>query len=201
MRTITTETTIYMFDELPDESKDLAIENYRDINVDHDWYDFSLDYHKERLEKIGFTNAEIHFSGFWSQGDGACFDAHIDIITILNNWLFTADNYRDARKYQRWLILAEHGLLDNAFNIAKNSYGYHYSHERTRYIDIYFVPDCLSDSEAQEVAERLESMRLDLSQEIYKSLESEYDYLTSDEIIAESLIINEYEFTEDGKIY
>jgi hypothetical protein len=44
-------------------------------------------------------------------------------------------------------------------------------------------------------------MRLDLSQEIYKSLESEYDYLTSDEIIAESLIINEYEFTEDGKIY
>jgi hypothetical protein len=36
---------------------------------------------------------------------------------------------------------------------------------------------------------------------IYRQLEREYDYLTSDEAIAESIIANEYEFTEEGERY
>jgi hypothetical protein len=37
---------------------------------------------------------------------------------------------------------------------------------------------------------------------IYKSLEREYNYLTSDEAVAESLDANEYdfEFNEDGEL-
>jgi hypothetical protein len=36
---------------------------------------------------------------------------------------------------------------------------------------------------------------------LYLTLEKEYEYLTSEETIKESLIANEYDFTEDGKIY
>lgn len=34
---------------------------------------------------------------------------------------------------------------------------------------------------------------------IYRQLETEYDYQNSDEQVDESIIANEYEFTEEGK--
>ena len=42
---------------------------------------------------------------------------------------------------------------------------------------------------------------LDLARDIYKSLEAEYDFLMSDEQVDESILRNEYQFTEDGEIY
>jgi hypothetical protein len=41
----------------------------------------------------------------------------------------------------------------------------------------------------------------DLCQELYKTLEKEYDYLTSDEQIVEALRDNDYDFTDDGDMY
>jgi hypothetical protein len=40
----------------------------------------------------------------------------------------------------------------------------------------------------------------DTCRAIYRRLEKEYEYLTSDESIIETIHANEYEFTEDGKI-
>jgi hypothetical protein len=37
--------------------------------------------------------------------------------------------------------------------------------------------------------------------ELYRTLEKEYDYFTSDEQIAEALRDNDYDFTEGGNIY
>jgi hypothetical protein len=34
---------------------------------------------------------------------------------------------------------------------------------------------------------------------MYRQLEAEYEYLTSDEAITETIRSNEYEFTEDGR--
>ena len=36
---------------------------------------------------------------------------------------------------------------------------------------------------------------------LYRQLEAEYDYLTSDEAIDDSIIANEYTFTENGRRY
>ena len=47
--------------------------------------------------------------------------------------------------------------------------------------------------------ESLKQLMRDFADWIYSSLEKEYDYLTSDEAIAESLRANEIEFTEDGQ--
>jgi hypothetical protein len=33
---------------------------------------------------------------------------------------------------------------------------------------------------------------------IYRTLEKEYDYMTSEEAIKETIIANDYEFTKDG---
>lgn len=56
-------------------TKDELIEEYRDINVDHDWWECTYEDFIERLAEAGITvtTSDISFSGFWSQGDGAQF--------------------------------------------------------------------------------------------------------------------------------
>jgi hypothetical protein len=39
----------------------------------------------------------------------------------------------------------------------------------------------------------------DLANWLYRQLEQEYDYLTSDEAVDETLIANDYTFTEEGR--
>ena len=84
------ETTVFRFDELSDDAKDYARAWYRGVAFDDDWYEFVI----EDFERIcaifgvrlksdavrlygGGTRQKprIYFSGFSSQGDGACFCA------------------------------------------------------------------------------------------------------------------------------
>ena len=39
----------------------------------------------------------------------------------------------------------------------------------------------------------------DLARWLYRQLEREYTYLTSDEVVDETIIANEYTFTDDGR--
>jgi hypothetical protein len=83
------ETTVYRLEELSDAAKDKARAWYRQVGFDHDWFEFVYD-DFERICSIlgidlktvpvrlygGGTRQKpcIWFSGFWSQGDGACFE-------------------------------------------------------------------------------------------------------------------------------
>ncbi|MFT5429332.1 MAG: hypothetical protein ACI9OJ_000001, partial [Myxococcota bacterium] len=77
------ETTVYRLDELSDEAKDKARAWYRQVGLDHDWFEFVYD-DFERICAIlgvdlktvpvrlygGGTGQKpcIWFSGFWSHG-------------------------------------------------------------------------------------------------------------------------------------
>jgi hypothetical protein len=54
------------------------IEQHRDCNLDHDWWDNTYADFKEVACAFGvrLDLDQIHFSGFWSQGDGASFATH-----------------------------------------------------------------------------------------------------------------------------
>jgi hypothetical protein len=70
-----TETTVYQFDELSDEAKEKAREWYRQGNVTtRFWSECTIDDAKEIGKLLGMDIDNIYFSGFWSQGDGACFE-------------------------------------------------------------------------------------------------------------------------------
>ena len=86
MRTV--ETSVYDFTELPDAAKDKARAWFRET-IDHDWWDTVYDDFQRICPILGVTLATrtvrlmgggtrqkpcISFSGFWSQGDGACFE-------------------------------------------------------------------------------------------------------------------------------
>ena len=73
----------------------------------------------------------------------------------------------------------------------------HYMHSGCMHVSVGNSDDpyrYLGDSE-DTIAEMLRAY----ADKIYKQLENEYDFCNSDGVIIDTLIDNEYEFTEDGK--
>jgi hypothetical protein len=186
------------FNELDERTQEKVLEKYSDINTDYDWWDSTYEYWKPKLENLGVSNPTINFSGFWSQGDGASFTGQLDIIEFL-----TA-----TKKISKFRYLVDHVRDNNLWldcNIYRNDS--HYVHENTCrvgidehiYVDNEKSYDLIV-KRVKELEEYLEEWRLDTCHEIYKDLETEYEYQTGKEQIIESLEANEYEFDEDGDI-
>lgn len=73
--------------------------------------------------------------------------------------------------------------------------GGRYSHEHSVRIEVEADRRVVDDETEKGIAEQLrEFMRW-----IYRSLEAEYTYRLSDPAVDETIIANEYEFTEDGR--
>ena len=75
-------TTVYTYAELSDAAKEKARDNYREGNLDYDWWE---SVYTDAIELAAVMGIEIgvrrggkepaiFFSGFCSQGDGACFE-------------------------------------------------------------------------------------------------------------------------------
>jgi len=200
MRTIITETVAYKFDELSKEAQEKAIDNNRDFNVSFDdWYEFIVEYFKESNEY--FDVDKVYFSGFWSQGDGAMFEYSGIKGQLISDFLLTLD-LSPMRK--AW-------LNNNAGFYGNGKQRGCYNHEKSCSHSISLEVDNGDilygsnfrewiesfDSQFEEfVIDKYESMCCDL----YSTLEKEYNYLTSDEVIKESLIENDYEFDINGNI-
>ena len=178
------------FNELNEEQKKKVLEKYRDINVEDftqviDEYKF-----KEPIEEAGFNNPYLNWDLSCSQGSGASFDCDsIDVSKALKDWDY---------HHKKWVIQ----ILEQFYTVkvSQNSFANHYVHEKTRYVSIKgYLPDFYSRIEdGIEVAIKyIERLRLDLCGDLYKSLQDEYDNLTSDEMVIETLEANEYLFNEE----
>jgi hypothetical protein len=200
MRTIVTETIAYKFDELSKDSQEKAIENNRDANVTHDWWDCIYYDFKENNNEYFYID-RIYFSGFWSQGDGAMFEYSSVKGQLISDFLLTLD-LSPMRK--AW-------LNNNAYFYGKGKQIGHYYHEKSCSHSIGVEVDNGDilygtnfrgwiesfDYEFEKfVIDKYESMCCNL----YSTLSKEYDYLTSDEVIKEYLIENDYEFDINGNI-
>jgi len=177
---------LYQFDELSEDVKKKMLDKHRDINADHSWYDWALEDWYIKLKSLGYEEAKIYFSGFWSQGDGACFTATVNI-----------DQYLSAHKLKtRFKPLSE--CADYISITITHRWRYYFASSTD--VNIEFYED---NKEVDALLNELEAMikqeRETLGNEIYKNLEDVYCDLTSDESVAETLRINEYEFMEDGQ--
>jgi hypothetical protein len=185
------EITLYQFKELSKEAQAKALETYRDINTDYEWYDYIFEEWKEKLKKLGYEDAEILFSGFGSQGDGACFTAEV----YLKHWL---KKHKLEKKYKKLFQEA-----DDVKITIKHSWRYSYSSstdvDYEWYGDAERLTDKLEDN-ILEVIELIKEEREKLGDKIYKELDDTYYNLIGDEAIADTLEVNEYDFTDDGKI-
>jgi len=194
MRTI--ETTLLKFEELNDDQKRQALDHHRDWNVDggYDWFDGVYDNATRIAELMGIDISNIYFSGFWSQGDGACFEGNF----YYNKGMVKAvKEYAPKDKTLHRIAEEIQALFRRSFYTAGGSVRHvgHYYHERSMSVNV-------SCEKGDADWKCWEDVFADFALWIYKNLEREYEYLTSDEVIAESLIANEMEFEldEDGDI-
>ena len=210
---------IYRPSELSPELKEKVCEKYRDWHTgDSWWYESAMEYWKEKLAEMGFEDADIRFSGFWSHGDGASFTCdycHAD--KIINTLLVCqGKDVTDLKRWRLWFELVENGPYIN-FKVYRHSN--HYSHENTITPDVTEDYSGFQNKIFEEYDHRgvkqftsvfdkkvnlneLDKMFVDwvrsLCREIYKNLELDYKYYTSDEAILEGLEANEFEFDESG---
>lgn len=196
MRTI--ETKLYKFEELTKEAQQTAIEKHNYINVEYfDWYESTVEMFKENTKD--FEVEKVYFSGFYSQGDGAMFEYSEISQDLMNEAI---DN----------LLLPEYkknAMIKESIFSAKGTHQGHYSHEKCCYHNLNFEAN---DSEHENINDLFYTHHIELenfvtekyeeiAKQLYRELESENDYLTGEEAIKETLIANEYEFTEDGVIH
>ena len=205
------ETTVYTIDELSDEAKDAARCWYRQAGIHDEWYDFVYEDFETICEILGVTLAttpvrlygggtrekpQIFWSGFASQGDGASF----------------AGRYSYARGAARAIRAHApqdtelHRIADELQAIQRRNFHQlhapirqsgRYCHEYTMAIEVErdsptWQP--MTDGAEDTV---IEAMR-DLARWLYRQLEREYEYQTSDETVDEALSVNGLTFTANG---
>jgi hypothetical protein len=185
------------------------IEKYRYFNVECGaWWDSTYDQFGERMLEQGILVTDIHFSGFYTQGDGACFEGFIKDTKKFLEVNFKPDEYPMIRN------LLEHGG-DVKFRCQHSG---HYYHENSTAFDIdndlfaYVLPTT-TDFHEQIVAAWDEALNHEMEEftkdskeifrrhmrELYRELEQDYDYLTSDEAVWEAIESNELnQGEEDG---
>lgn len=171
--------------KLTDEHRKQLLDRYRDADVHDEWYRPTYDSFGTDMEAIGVYVDRVHFSGFWSQGDGACFDGHV------GDW---GEFLAAVGKPELADFVMEHGP---SFSWASHG---RYCHEHTVEFGVNgLVIENPHDENydplrhaAWEAAygeygplhslgdDFIEFLR-DKMRDLYRTLEEEYEYLTSDE--------------------
>lgn len=180
---------VYFFNELSEKNQEKVLENFYDINVSHDWWDFihedaadiGLKIHEFDTGRRSFIDAEFTVDGV---------DVAENIIKAHGE---SCETYQDAIRYR---FIYENISVNRA---QVNADIFCVPGKWLKYFDSY---DGLWDDGTEDIQEEAENDFLyDLKETYLKMLRNEYLYLTSKEGIVETISTNEYEFTENGKIY
>ena len=222
------EVTVYQFDELGDEAKARAREWYREASADDSyWSEYVIEDAATALAHCGFDVRQrpvklmgggmrqepaIYWSGFWSQGDGACFEGAWSPASIMSAEQFASEYPGDSpsnvelrRIHAGSVQLA---ALDPTNAISwRCSHTGRYCHEQsvTFSYEDEREPECscLSSEcegvQPDDIQDEHEENARDAMRWIYSQLEAEYEYRNADEQIDEDIRANEYTFTEDGR--
>jgi hypothetical protein len=198
MKTYTVNT--YEFNELSAEAQKVAISNNIDVNTHYDWWSCTYEKFKETAKNAGFEVDKIYFSGFYSQGDGAMFEGSIhptDLYKLLRLYPESID--------KRVIRLIESGVIEFQWKVNHRGHYYHSRCSNMYFYYNFFYNNCNDykniEAEIAHLEGHIEYVYHTICSELYKSLQAEYDYLSSEEAIKEALIVNNYEFLENGKNY
>ena len=208
------EITVYAIDELSDAAKEVARDWYRQSCLDYEWYDFVCEDFRTICGILGVTLAtspvrlygggtrdkpRLMFSGFSSQGDGASFEG-------------AYSHARGAAKAIRTHAPKDdelHRIADALQAVQRRNFHQlhatirqrgRYCHEYTMAIEVERDSPTWQPPTDDAEDTLIEAMR-DLARWLYRQLRAEYEHLTSDEAIDETLATNESTFTAAGEYF
>jgi len=194
----------YEFSELSDTAKEYARNDYRMHGLNHEWYDFIFDEWKADLALIGIDVDNIYFSGFCSQGDGACFTGNY---SYRKAWR-KAVNAELGGNTDDVLITAGEGLqaIQKPFFYDVSATITHtgrFNHSNSVSFDINDGernPSDFDNLRFNVLEDDIESVIRGLMDDLYNALETEYEFLTSDETIDEYLTEYDLMFLVSGEV-
>lgn len=218
----------FTYQQLSDEAKEKVKAWWYEHGLWHDWYEDSYERFKEEGYELGFVIGRINFTGFYSQGDGACWSGQIDLVQWLNT------HTEDSIAREAWCQLMQEGWADKHIPIGFDG---RYSHSGTMSIGYWDGmigdPDGIRDLEPDhqlmqqasifkgmnaldllniitssdfpyksmaDIAEATHESARDYADEIYKQLREEYEYLTSEANLIEMCDINDWQFNNEGEM-
>ncbi len=205
-----TETTVCQFDELSDEAKEKAREWYRQGNCDDSfWSDCTVDEAKEIGKLLGMDIDTIYFSGFWSQGDGACFEGTWRAGDIkLDKLKEYAPQDKELHRIGEQLAELAVKYPDGHFRVTHRG---HYSHSGCTSFDVELPND--QENELEYDSPEYKALQVELGKDedslielardymnwIYRRLEADWEWQNADAQVDENIRANEYEFLESGE--
>jgi len=176
MREDTVTTKVYSFAELSESAKENAIQNMSDINVDYEWWDSEY----MNAENVGIKITEFDI-GRESYCKGNIEDVEETANKIIAEHGESCETYQTAANYlkERRILVEKYSDGIKTDEVAEDN-------------DYDFDNDCdILDDE----------FRVSILEDYRIMLQKQYEYLCSEEAIIETIEANEYEFTEDGKLY
>lgn len=186
MKTIIKEYTLFKFSELTDSVKEKVIEKFYDINVDHDWYESSYEYFIEQLHEIGLTCEKFYFDLDRNR--------YIEPVNLEFTDIEKFIKAQVDEKAKKSLIeIADLYLTTACFLRHETAIVKSNAHTLEKHVRLNKTINTLVDSTNQAIDNTLSDF---LSQ-----LQKEYDYLTSEEAIIETIEANDYDLLEDGTLF
>lgn len=171
MRIETTTRTIYQFEELNDKAKEQARNWWRNASMHDEWWESIY----EDAENIG-----LKITGFYGDRgeiEGGFTESPEDVANqIMEEHGEICETYADARNFLKEL----EDFMDKA---EKDEWGE--------------IATLKLENEKEEMEAEFQYAIL---QDYLSMLKKEYEWLMSNEQVDESIICNEYEFTERGEI-
>lgn len=211
---------IYQFDELSDSAKETARGWYRRASEGDNFYSESviedllqispllgidIALHSVKLQG-GKSRQEpsIWWSGFWSQGDGACFEGTWRANEVQTGKL--KEYAPQDEELHRIAEIIEKAAKEQPSMSIKITHNYRYYFATSVDMEPRFFDNednDLSENESlwaaqDEVFKKAQGALHALMNWLYRTLEKEYEYHNSDEQINETICMNEYEFDEGG---
>lgn len=178
----TIQITVYQFDELEPEAQNKVLGQFSDINVDHDWWEFLYEEFKAELKQVGLTCERF----FFDIDRGSFIAPHklsVDSKELLVKFSEVRTPGRLTDEFDPEFITAGR----NNVVVKVSQYGH------TGYTRI--------DKKLDEICESLTSKVYALFEDFLSRLRNEYDGLTSEEAIKETIKANEFKFTAEGRIF
>ena len=211
------------FEELDQRAKDNAISKYGE--PPDDWYEsvYARYIGDKAVEATGMLIDDIHYSGFYSQGDGASWTGRVNLDDFITHYV--KPEHPDAGRYTVLLELMREDWLSMRALIYTNSFMYvHSGGMRIEGVDItadidadendlVFTQGIFQGAGIKGVARAIdvESLVNDLEEwvleeaksladDIYKALRDEYEAYTSEETFKEIIYINGWRFDSKGNL-
>ena len=185
-----TKEKVYTFENLPPESKEKALENYYDINVNYSGWsddDFLLDigidkkiYENSKIAKEG--NTVFNWKNLYFDLDRE------DYIQ------FDGLEVKDKETFRKQLGVSKKTWDKVSYSFDNTGRNNNTQIEFSNNYEAELTPS--EEGELQDAKEKFS----DLVHKAKKQLKADYEYRTSNESIKETFDANEYRFTKDGKL-